>query len=118
MEFLNATGQERYVDFIHEINSFEPIPPNLHEKLIDFFKHYLFTGGMPEVVAGFIKQNDFTNTRELQNNIIRAYQLDFAKHAPKNIIMKINQVWESIASQLAKENKKFVYSVIRISLRN
>jgi predicted AAA+ superfamily ATPase len=117
LEFLMATGQERYVGFIHEIKSFEPIPPNLHEKLLEYYKIYLFTGGMPEVVAAYVNQGDFTDTRELQNNIIRAYQLDFSKHAPKEIIMKINQVWESIASQLAKENKKFVYSVIRTGAR-
>lgn len=116
-EFLMASGKERYVDFIQEIKSLEPIASNVHETLLSDFKNYLFTGGMPEVIAGYVQENEFESTRELQDNIIRAYQLDFSKHAPKEMIMKINQVWESIATQLAKENKKFVYSVLRSGAR-
>ncbi len=77
------------------------------------FKNYLFIGGMPEAIAQYVLNNDLNQVREIQNNILTAYELDFAKHAPSNQIMKINQVWQALPSQLAKENKKFIYSAIR-----
>ena len=78
-----------------------------------YFKEYLFVGGMPEAVAEYIDSQNVAKVREIQLAILNAYSLDFAKHAPKEQIMKINQVWGSIPSQLAKENKKFIYSAIR-----
>ena len=81
------------------------------------FKEYLFVGGMPEAVAEYIDSQNLSKVREIQEAILNAYSLDFAKHAPKEQIMKINQVWGSIPSQLAKENKKFIYSAIREGAR-
>jgi predicted AAA+ superfamily ATPase len=85
----------------------------LHEKLLSYFKEYLFVGGMPEAVAEYIESQNVAKVREIQTDILNAYSLDFAKHAPKEHIMRINQVWNSIPNQLAKENKKFIYSTIR-----
>lgn len=113
LEFLEALKETRLKIFIEELKSIEPVPTNLHEKLLTYFKEYLFVGGMPEAVAEYIDSQNVSNVREIQNNILKAYSLDFAKHAPKEHIMKINQVWNSIPSQLAKENKKFIYSAIR-----
>jgi predicted AAA+ superfamily ATPase len=113
IEFLEAKGQERLANFIEEIMLIEPLPPNIHEKLMIFFKEYLFVGGMPEAVAEYVRSEDFTKIREIQEAILNAYSLDFAKHAPKEQIMKINQVWGSIPNQLSKENKKFMYSALR-----
>ncbi|MBI5345798.1 MAG: ATP-binding protein [Chlamydiae bacterium] len=113
LEFLEALNENRLKNFIEEQESLEPLPPNLHEKLLAYFKEYLFVGGMPEAVAEYIDSQNVTKVREIQTDILNAYSLDFAKHAPKEHIMKINQVWASIPNQLAKENKKFIYSAIR-----
>src|ERR1700730_15800407 len=99
------------------METIEPLPSILHEKLLRFSKEYFYTGGMPAVVNEYIANEDFDRIRTVQINILEAYRLDFAKHSPKNIIMKINQVWDVIPSQLAKENKKFVYSILRKGAR-
>lgn len=113
LEFLTALQEIRLKDFIDQQKTIEPLPPNLHEKLLMRFKEYLFVGGMPEAVAEYISSQNITKVRAIQTAILNAYSLDFAKHAPKAHIMKINQVWDSVPSQLAKENKKFIYSAIR-----
>lgn len=116
-EFLQAKGEDKLTQYINDITVLEPLPDILHEKLLNYFKEYLYCGGMPAVVFEYINGKDFNHIRETQRNILTAYRLDFAKHAPQNIIMKINQVWDVIPSQLAKENKKFIYSVIRKGAR-
>lgn len=113
LEFLEALPEVRLKKFIEELKSIEPLPPNLHEKILMHFKEYLFVGGMPEAVAEYIASQNVSKVREIQTAILNAYSLDFAKHAPKAHIMKINQVWDSIPTQLARENKKFIYSAIR-----
>ena len=113
LEFLEASKEIQLKNFIEELGAIEPLPPNLHEKLLMYFKEYLFVGGMPEAVAEYIDTQNISKVREIQTDILNAYSLDFAKHAPKEHVMKINQVWDSIPSQLAKENKKFIYSAIR-----
>ncbi len=117
IEFLHAKGEEKLIAFIKEIKTAEPLPEILHEKLLSFTKEYLYTGGMPAAVSEYIASEDFIRVRAIQQDILDAYQLDFAKHAPKNAVMKINQVWNAIPSQLTKENKKFIYSVIRKGAR-
>lgn len=116
-EFLEAFQKERLIRFLEELRVVEPLAPNIHELLLGHFKEYLFVGGMPEAVAEYIESQDLAKVRQLQEAILQAYSLDFAKHAPKEQIMKINQVWGAIPSQLAKENKKFIYSVIREGAR-
>lgn len=116
-EFLDAIGEKELTHFLEDIKKIEPIPANLHEKCLHYFRHYLYIGGMPEPVKTYIKTNSLDSVRDAQQAILRAYSLDFSKHAPPNQIMKINQVWNVIPSQLAKENKKFVYSVLRKGAR-
>ncbi|OAI48779.1 hypothetical protein AYO45_04140 [Gammaproteobacteria bacterium SCGC AG-212-F23] len=116
-EFLLAKRETMLAQYLDEITKIEPLPIILHEKLLTFFKEYLYTGGMPEAVSEYITNNDFNSIRNIQKNILAAYRLDFAKHAPQNILMKINQVWDVIPSQLAKENKKFIYSIVRKGAR-
>ena len=116
-EFLYAKGEEPLIQYIDEISIIEPLLGIIHEKLTRLFKDYTYTGGMPAAVLEYIASEDFNRIRTVQTAILEAYRLDFAKHAPSNIIMKINQVWDAIPSQLAKENKKFVYSVIRKGAR-
>lgn len=113
LEFLEASGEARLKEFIEGLKEIEPLPPNLHEKILIHFKEYLFVGGMPEAVAEYISSQNVSKVREIQSAILNAYSLDFAKHAPKEHIMKINQVWDSIPNQLARENKKFIYSAVR-----
>lgn len=113
LEFLESSKEMRLKHFIEKLEKVEPLPPNLHEKLLDRFKEYLFVGGMPEAVLEYITHHNLNKVREIQKAILNAYSLDFAKHAPKEQIMKINQVWSSIPNQLARENKKFIYSAIR-----
>lgn len=116
-EFLQAKQENQLLQYIENISTVEPLPTLLHEKLLAFFKDYLYIGGMPAAVLAYITQGDLSQTRTVQTNLLKAYQLDFTKHIPKNAVMKVNQVWDVIPSQLAKENKKFVYSVIRKGAR-
>lgn len=88
-----------------------------NEKLINYLRYYLYTGGMPEVVQDFVLNRDWQNVRKIQNQIITSYRNDFSKHAPSEILPRINMVWESIPAQLSKENKKFIYGVIREGAR-
>lgn len=116
-EFLEAINEIKLKTYLEKIEVIEPLPSNLHDKLIQYFKIYLFVGGMPEAISEYVDSHDFNKVRTVQNAIMNAYSLDFAKHAPKDNVMKINLVWNSISSQLAKENKKFMYSLIRTGAR-
>lgn len=84
---------------------------------IDMLKQYYFVGGMPEAVQSFAQNKDFNEVREIQKRILAAYERDFSKHAPNEIVPKIRMLWNSIPSQLAKENKKFVYGLVREGAR-
>lgn len=110
-EFMMAIGQERFVELIDKqdfqmINSFK-------ETYIDALKQYYFVGGMPEAVQSFADNKDFNEVRDIQKRILMAYEQDFSKHAPNEIVPKIRMIWNSIPSQLAKENKKFIYGLVR-----
>jgi len=89
------------------------ILPSFSNNLKEFLRYYLYTGGMPEVVNAFAQKRDWTKVRQIQKDILFTYENDFSKHAPYEIIPRINMVWQSIPSQLAKENKKFVYGVMK-----
>lgn len=117
LEFLEAINESALKDYLLNLDKIEPLAEILHEKLINYIKHYFYIGGMPEAVEQWVKTRDFNKVREIQKNILKAYTLDFSKHAPPEIIMKIHQVWQAIPAQLAKENKKFIYSVIRKGAR-
>lgn len=80
-------------------------------------KQYYYTGGMPEVVAAFAADQDFTEVRNIQKNILLAFEQDFSKHAPNVIIPRIRMLWNSVPAQLAKENRKFIYGIIREGAR-
>ena len=116
-EFLTATNHEKTRAFLEEYQLFEPLPAPLHEKLIELLKYYLFVGGMPEAVAEYVKNENLKVVREVQMEILNAYERDFAKHAPPQEIMKITIIWKQIHRQLAKENKKFIFAAIRESAR-
>ena len=88
-----------------------------HNKLIEYLKYYLYIGGMPEVVNVFSETRDWDQVRKVQIQILNSYEADFSKHSPKEIVPRVRMIWQSIPSQLAKENKKFVYGVIREGAR-
>lgn len=116
-EFLAATGKNKLCDFLLRLNKIENIPEPIHHELLLLLKKYMYIGGMPEAVDEYVKTENLLSIRKIQNEILDAYALDFAKHAPKDQLMKITSVWESIPAQLAKENKKFIFSAIRKSAR-
>ncbi|NLY49255.1 MAG: ATP-binding protein [Clostridiales bacterium] len=110
-EFLMATENERFAKLL-EKQDFQMITA-FKQTYIDALKNYYFVGGMPEAVQSFADDRDYNEVRNIQKRILTAYEQDFSKHAPNEIVPKIRMVWNSIPSQLAKENKKFIYSVIR-----
>ena len=116
-EFLYAIGEGALVSMLEEVRLPNPISEIFHNKLITLLKYYLIIGGMPEAVATYLATDDLEQVREVQREILDAYVLDFAKHAPKDEVMKILAVWDSVPNQLAKENKKFIFSAIRKSAR-
>lgn len=116
-EFLSALGEEKIRLFLDEYDSFQPLPNPIHDKLIQLLKYYFFIGGMPEAIAEYCRHDNFNVVREIQKEILSAYERDFSKHAPSHELMKITTVWNQIHRQLAKENKKFVFAAIRKSAR-
>ena len=86
-------------------------------KLKEYLKIYYYVGGMPEVVNAYIENKDLNETREIQKKLLDAYEQDFSKHAPTNVVPRIRQLWNNIPTQLAKENKKFIYGLIREGAR-
>jgi len=110
-EFLMATENERFAKLL-EKQDFQMITA-FKQTYIDALKNYYFVGGMPEAVQSFADDRDYNEVRNIQKRILTAYEQDFSKYAPNEIVPKIRMVWNSIPSQLAKENKKFIYSVIR-----
>lgn len=116
-EFLDSLGQEKARTFLEEYSTYAPIPNPMHEKLIQLLKLYFFVGGMPEAVAEYVKNERLPIVREIQQEILNAYEKDFSKHAPPHEIMKITTVWKQVHRQLAKENKKFIFAAIRKSAR-
>ena len=115
LEFLNALDEKPLSDLLE--NPDWKIIQVFKEKLVSYLRYYLFLGGMPEVVSHFVEQRDFRSARLLQRKILTSYQNDFSKHAPKEIVPRINMVWKSIPSQLSKANKKFIYGVIKEGAR-
>jgi predicted AAA+ superfamily ATPase len=115
-EFLLAMGEENGLCRILREKHYDSMPI-FAEKFKEYLKYYFYVGGMPEVVAAFIKNRDWKKSRQIQNNILKNYRSDFSKHAPKEILPRINMVWDSIPAQLAKENKKFIYGTIKEGAR-
>lgn len=114
-EFLKAHGDENILNLImsHDTSMLSIFS----NKISELLKQYLFVGGMPEAVLEFCNSGDFDNVRIIQQRIISAYEQDFSKHAPNEMVPRIRYVWESIPSQLSKENKKFVYGLVREGAR-
>jgi hypothetical protein len=116
-EFLTAVGESRYREFLENISVVEPLPLPFHEELVKLLMIYYFVGGMPEAVANYANSKSFEKVRSIQNDILKSYMLDFAKHAPSPDIPKLSLIWDSIPVHLSHENKKFVFTAISKSAR-
>ena len=110
-----ATGKERFAELLDKRDF--PMITSFKQLYIDALKQYYFIGGMPEAVQSFVENKDFNEVREIQKRILAAYEQDFSKHAPVEIVPRLRMLWNSIPSQLAKENKKFIYGLIREGAR-
>lgn len=110
-EFLAATGNEQLVKLL--ITGDWNIINTLSEKYIDLLRQYYYVGGMPEAVKTYIEDKGLQSVRKIQKDILAGYRKDFSKHAPKKEVPRIEMVWDSLPSHLAKENKKFIYGAVR-----
>lgn len=110
-EFLMAIDKGQFAELLNK-QDYEMIT-SFKQTYIDSLKQYYFIGGMPEAVQSFSENKDFSEVRSIQKRILAAYEQDFSKHAPNEIVPKIRMLWNSIPSQLAKENKKFIYGLVR-----
>lgn len=114
-EFMLAMGKEQFVDLLHK-GDFNMVT-TFKTSYFDLLKFYYYVGGMPEVVQNFAENKDFNEVREIQQRILDAYEQDFSKHAPNEVVPRIRMLWNSIPAQLTKENKKFIYGLIREGAR-
>lgn len=114
-EFLLAKGRHQLADLLNE--GHWDVVGSLKSIYVQTLREYYLVGGMPEAVKKFVETNDANQVREIQQEILQAYDRDISKHAPAEQVIRINQVWHSIPSQLAKENKKFIYGVVKKGAR-
>ena len=114
-EFLDALGKERLSEVLRSANW--PVINLLHTEFISLLRQYYFVGGMPAAVLSFVQQRSLQDVRTIQRQILDDYRRDFSKHAPHHEVPRIHMVWDSIPAQLAKENKKFIYSAVKKSSR-
>jgi predicted AAA+ superfamily ATPase len=114
-EFLLALGEE-HLNAVLEAGKWDVLSV-FTDKLKDYLRYYFYVGGMPEAVARFAQTRDWQEVRHIQRRILNAYEGDFSKYAPSEMVPRIRMVWQSIPAQLAKENKKFVYGVLKDGAR-
>ena len=116
-EFLLANGDENLVEYISQIDTIENIPDAFMNPLNEKLKMYFVTGGMPEAVLVWTEDGDIKAADKVLSDIIQSYQSDFGKHADATDVPKIKLIWDSLPSQLARENKKFLYSAVKEGAR-
>ncbi len=116
-EFLLANGDENLAAYLNTIDRVEPLPDAFFNPLYEKLKMYFVTGGMPESVLMWTKARDVAAMQNVLSDIIEAYERDFAKHPNISEFPKISMIWKSVPSQLARENKKFLYRVVKEGAR-
>ena len=114
-EFLLALGETGMTEILTQ-KQWEMLPVFV-DKFKEYLRYYFYIGGMPEVVNDFVEKRDWRNIQKIQNEILATYENDFSKHAPYELVPRLNMVWQNIPAQLAKENKKFVYGVMKEGAR-
>ncbi|SEJ43020.1 hypothetical protein SAMN04487995_4681 [Dyadobacter koreensis] len=115
IEFLQALGEGPLLQLLESQDWL--LIKTFKTKYIQLLKQYYYVGGMPEAVLSFSKNSDFDKVRDIQKRILESYEQDFSKHAPREIVPRIRMLWQSIPAQLAKENKKFIYGIIKEGAR-
>ena len=116
-EFLIADNAQNLVDYMNSLEKIEKIPDIFFNQLEEKLKAYFIIGGMPEAVSAWVNEKDMELVNKIQNNILSAYESDFSKHTQDSEANKISLIWNSVPSQLAKENKKFLYQVVKEGAR-
>ena len=116
-EFLEADGCKNLVDYMNSIKSIEKIPDIFFDKLSEKLKAYFIIGGMPEVVNSWVTNKDMEKVNKIQDDILKSYESDFSKHTSNIEANRISIIWNSIPSQISKENKKFLYQVAKDGAR-
>ena len=114
-EFLCAIGREGLADMLQS-NDYTAIDA-FAETYTDLLRQYYYVGGMPEAVKTYVEEQDYKAVRQVQNEILESYKNDFSNHPPKEIVKRMIMLWDSIPAQLAKENKKFIYTAVRRGAR-
>ena len=114
-EFLLAVGEDSLVDLMNENNP--DMVTVFSDRFKNLLKEYYYIGGMPEVVLSYVQHKDYNRVRKIQEEILSAYEKDFSKHVPEKELPKVIQVWNNFNTQLARENKKFIYGAIKESAR-
>ena len=115
-EFLKA-ADERLFDFVETLDSLSPLPQFIADRMTEHYRRYLVCGGMPAAVKALLEGNGLEEMRKIQQYILSAYTLDFSKHANGKDIPRIISIWDSIPSQLARENRKFIYKMVKPGAR-
>jgi len=115
LEFIQALGEQQLANLLQSMD-FDMIT-GFKGKYIDLLKQYYYIGGMPEAVKTFAETSDYGKVREVQKRLLMAYEQDFSKHAPNETVPRIRMLWNSIPTQLAKENRKFIYGLVRKGAR-
>lgn len=116
-EFLIADNCENLVEYMKSIKDIQSIPDIFFNQLEEKLKAYFIIGGMPEAVKAWVNEKDIELVNKIQENILKAYENDFSKHTQNSEANKISLIWNSIPSQLAKENKKFLYQTVKEGAR-
>lgn len=114
-EFIKALGEEELLKVLE--NNDLDMANVFRTKFKEYLKIYYYVGGMPEVVNSYIQEKNLVEVRNIQKTLLKDYEQDFSKHAPNNIVPRIRQLWNNIPTQLAKENKKFIYGLIKEGAR-
>ena len=114
-EFLDALGENEILEILKN-NDFDMLSI-FESRLKDYLRLYYYIGGMPEAVSFYAQNKNLLEVRNIQKKLLDAYEQDFSKHAPTNIVPRIRQLWNNIPTQLAKENKKFIYGLVKEGAR-
>lgn len=115
LEFLKAVEERELCELL--LNKDWKLMNTFAHKFAERLRQYYFVGGMPEAVLAFSEDAGWAEVKEIQNNILKSYDRDFSKHAPAEIVPRIRQLWNSIPAQLSKENRKFIYGLVKEGAR-
>lgn len=115
-EYINAMYPDVY-DYLEKLETIEPLPSIIEGKMWEAYRKYQVCGGMPKVAVASLENRGLERIRYEQREILTSYYLDFSKHAPTTVFPKIAAIWQSLPSQLSKENRKFIYKVVKEGAR-